>query len=115
MTDGTHDVGLTALIIDGVAHGFSINGQAFILLTIGLVPALQCKVEMHGIYADQYITDDGHARYGVALVLVSAEKTFPGLFHRAIRRNFWGQPADRWICLASFIAVSTASLPPERK
>jgi len=75
MPDGTHDVSLKALVVDGVAHGFSINGQAFVLLTIGLVPAL----EMHGIHADQNITDDGHARYDVALVLVSAAETLPGL------------------------------------
>jgi len=40
MTDCAHDVSLMALIVDGVAHRFSINGQTFVLLTIGLVPAL---------------------------------------------------------------------------
>jgi hypothetical protein len=40
MTDCAHDVSLIALIVDGVAHGFSINGQRFVLLTIGLTPAL---------------------------------------------------------------------------
>ena len=28
-------------------------------------------VKMHGIHADQYITDDGQTRYGVAIILVS--------------------------------------------
>jgi branched-chain amino acid transport system permease protein len=32
MTDCAHDVGLIALIIDGVAHGFSINCQTFVLI-----------------------------------------------------------------------------------
>ena len=40
MTDCAHDVGLMALIVDGVAHRFSINGETLVLLTIGLVPAL---------------------------------------------------------------------------
>ena len=40
MTDYAHDVSLIALIVDGVTHGFSINGQRFIVLSIGLVPAL---------------------------------------------------------------------------
>jgi len=40
MTDCAHDVSLIALIVYCVTHGFSINGQTFVLLTIGLVPAL---------------------------------------------------------------------------
>jgi len=38
---------------------------------------------MHGVHADQYITDDGQARYDVALVLVSAAETLPGLLSKA--------------------------------
>ena len=83
MTDCAHDVSLIALIVDGVAHGFSIHGQRFVLLSIGLVPALQCTVEMHGVHADQYITDDGQARYDVALVLVSAAETLAGFLSQA--------------------------------
>ena len=79
MTDCTHDVGLIALIVNGVAHGFSIDGQSFILLTIDLVPALQCMVEMHGIHANQHVTDDGQAGYDVTLVLVTAAETLAGL------------------------------------
>ena len=33
---------------------------------------------MHGLHADQYITDDGQARYDVALVLVPATETLAG-------------------------------------
>jgi len=40
MTDCAHDVSLIAMIVDGVAHGFAINGQRLVVLTIGLVPAL---------------------------------------------------------------------------
>ena len=35
-----HDMVLIALIVDGVTHGFSINGQRFVVLSIGLIPAL---------------------------------------------------------------------------
>ena len=83
MTDCAHDVSLIALIVDGVAHGFPVNGQRFVVLTIGLVPALQGTVKMHRVDADQYITDDGQARYDVALVLVSAAETLPGLLSKA--------------------------------
>ena len=78
MTNCAHDMGLIALIVNGVTHGFSINGQRFVVLTIGLVPALQCTVEMHGVDADQYITDGGQTRYDVALVLVPAAETLAG-------------------------------------
>ena len=78
MTHCAHDMGLIALIVDGVTHGFSINGQRFVVLTIGLIPALQCTVEMHGVHADQYITDGGQARYDVTLVLVTAAETLAG-------------------------------------
>ena len=40
VTDNTHDVGLVASVVDGVTHGFAVNGQGFVLLTMGLVPAL---------------------------------------------------------------------------
>ena len=82
MTDCAHDVSLIALIVDGVAHRFSINGQTFILLTIGLVPALQGTVKMHGVDTDKYVTDDGQARYDVAPILVSAAETLPGLLSK---------------------------------
>ena len=83
MTDCAHDVSLIALIVDGVTHGFSINGQRFVVLTIGLVPALQGTVKMHGVHADQYVTDDGQTRYDVALVLVPAAETLSGPLSKA--------------------------------
>ena len=78
MTNCAHDMGLIALVVDGVTHGFPINGQRFVVLTIGLIPALQCTVKMHGVHADQYITDGGQARHDVALVLVPATETPAG-------------------------------------
>ena len=83
MPDYAHDVSLISLIVDGVAHGFAVNGQRFVVLSIGLVPALQCTVEMHGVHADQYITDGRQARYDVTLVLVSAAETLSGFLSKA--------------------------------
>jgi len=40
VADGADDVSLMALIVDGGAHGFTINGQTLIVLRIGVVPAL---------------------------------------------------------------------------
>jgi len=82
MTDGTHDVSLTAVIIESIAHGFSVNGQSFVVLTIGLVPVLEGTVEMHGVHPDEHLTDDGQARYEVAFVLVAAAETLPGLLSK---------------------------------
>ncbi len=93
MTDCAHDVSLIALIVDGVAHGFPVNGQGFVVLTIGLVPALQCTIEMHGVHADQYITDDGQTRYDVALVLVPAAETLSGPLSKAFSPIRDGQVA----------------------
>ena len=78
MTHYAHDMGLISLIVNGVTHGFSINGQRLVVLSIGLIPALQGTVQMHGVYADQDITDDGQARYDIALVLVSAAEALSG-------------------------------------
>ena len=84
MTDGTHDVSLITLIVDSVAHGFSINGQRVILLRIALVPALQCTVEMCGVHADQDIADDGQARDDVALVLAATPEALASLLAQAV-------------------------------
>ena len=93
MTDYAHDVSLIALIVDGVAHGFAVNGQRFVVLTIGLVPALQGTVKMHRVDADQYVTDDGQARYDVSLVLVPAAETLSGSLPKAFSPIRDGQVA----------------------
>jgi hypothetical protein len=36
MTDSANDVGLIALIVYGIAHGFSISGQEVVLFAIGM-------------------------------------------------------------------------------
>ncbi len=66
-----------------LAHGFSICGQTFVLLTIHLVPALEGTVELHRIRMDEHITDGGQTGYGTASVLIPAAETLPGLLSRA--------------------------------
>ena len=93
MTDCAHDVSLIALIVDGVAHGFPVNGQRFVVLSIGLVPALQGTVKKHRVDADQYVTDEGQTRYDVALVFVPAAETLSGPLSKAFSPIRDGQVA----------------------
>lgn len=79
MPDNAHDVDLITLFIDGVAHGFAVNGQAFVLLAIVLVPALQSAVEVIGIDADKNVADDIEARDVVALVTIPTPEAASGL------------------------------------
>ena len=83
MAHDAHDVGLISLFIDGVAHGFAVNGEAFVLFPIELVPALQGAVEVKGIDADKDITDDVLAWDEIAAVFVAAAEALPGLGAKA--------------------------------
>jgi len=44
MTDNAENMDLMPLIIDGVEHGFAVDGKSFVLLSVGFVgPAgLRC-------------------------------------------------------------------------
>lgn len=79
MPDNAHDVDLIALFVDGVAHGFAVNGQAFVLLAIVLVPALQCAIEVIGIDADKNIADNIEARNMVTFVAIPTAEAASGL------------------------------------
>ena len=84
MTHHAHDVGLMALLIDGVTHGFTVYGQAFIRLPIGLVPALQGMVQRDGINADKDIAEDGETGDDVAPVFSAAAETLSCLLTETI-------------------------------
>jgi hypothetical protein len=58
MADDAENMGLMSLIIDGVAHGLAVDGQTFVLLSIGLVPTLQGLVQLYGIDANQDLADN---------------------------------------------------------
>ena len=57
MAHHTHDVGLISLVIEGVAHGLAVDGQAFVS-ALGVVPLLQGPIQVLGIDADQQIPED---------------------------------------------------------
>jgi len=40
MAHHAHDVGLISLIIEGIAHGLAVDGQAFVCSAVGVVPLL---------------------------------------------------------------------------
>ncbi len=84
MPDNAHDVDLIAVFIDGVAHGFAVNGQAFVLLTIELIPALQRAIKVLGIDANKHIADDIETWYVVAFVTIPAFKTASGLLAEVV-------------------------------
>jgi len=83
-TDDTHDMGLMTVLIDGVAHRLSVNGETFVLLSMTLVPALQGAVQMSGFDADEHIADDGLAGDDVAGFLAAAAEALPGLWAEAV-------------------------------
>ena len=84
MTDDTHDMGLMPLRIDGVAHGFTVYGETFILLPIDVIPPLQGAVKIYGIDADEDISKDGEARNQVATLFAAAIEALSGFLAKAV-------------------------------
>jgi hypothetical protein len=78
MADDAENMGLIPLLIDGIGHGFAVDGQAFVFLGVSLVPALQGSIQMRGIDPDQDIPDDGFAGDGVTALEVTAAETLSG-------------------------------------
>jgi hypothetical protein len=68
VADHPHDVGLMSLFVEGVAHGFTVDGEAFIGLAIGCIPTLQGAIESLGVDADEAIPEDGFARHLISAV-----------------------------------------------
>ena len=46
MADNAHNVGLTALLINRVFHSFTVNGKAFVVLSVRFMPLLQSQIEL---------------------------------------------------------------------
>lgn len=84
VADNAQDVDLIAVFIDGVFHGLAVNGQAFVLLTMELVPALQGAIKVFGIDADENIADDREARRLVAFVAIPAFESTSGLLAEVV-------------------------------
>src|SRR5664280_1930739 len=77
MTNGAHDVGLTALLINRVFHGFTVNGQTFNVLSVCFMPLLQGQIELLRIHADKHITKDGFTGYLKTALHVAATEPLP--------------------------------------
>jgi len=79
MADDAHDMGLIALLVDGVAHRFAVDGEALVFFAIEFVPALQGAVEFHWIDADEQIADDVFARHEPTTLFATAAETLSRL------------------------------------
>ena len=75
MADGAHDMSLSGILIEGVAHGFSIDGQALINLGILGIPGTERSVELLGIGTDQGIAEHGDTRHFVNALAFSTTKS----------------------------------------
>lgn len=85
MTDHAHDMGLAALLVDGVAHRLAVDGEALIDARVKLVPAPQGAVEMVRIDTDEDIPEDELARHQVAPLPVTTSEALAGLGAEALR------------------------------
>lgn len=79
MADHAHDVCGMALTVDGVTHGFAIDGERGIVLGIGFVPALEGLVEQGRVDADEDLTDGGDTGDDIVAFDIGATEAFSGL------------------------------------
>jgi hypothetical protein len=75
MADRAHDMRLSVIVIHGVAHGFSIDGQALVNSAILGSPGAECSIELLGIDPDQRIADHGDTRHFVNTLAFSATES----------------------------------------
>jgi len=59
MADDAENMGLTGVLVDGITHGLTIDGQALVIGALLCVPALQGTIQMHRIDSSEHIADDG--------------------------------------------------------
>ncbi len=83
MTDHAQNMGLIALIIDGVTHGLAVDGKTFVFLSEGFVPAVQGSVQFYGIDADQDIADNRLTWDDVTFLDTTAAEALPGIVAEA--------------------------------
>ena len=75
MADRTHDMSLLIVAIDCITHGFSIDGQALVDLTILGIPGTERAIELFRIDTDQRLADHGETGYFVNTMTFSATKS----------------------------------------
>jgi hypothetical protein len=77
MTDDTHDMSLTTLLIYSVAHRLAINRKGFVFITIHFIPSPERMVKLCRINTDKQITNDIFAGNNTTSVFTTAGETFP--------------------------------------
>ena len=73
-----------SLLINGVAHRLAVDGEAFVLFSVGFVPALQGTVQMQRIDTDEDIADDVLAWNDIAALFTTASETLTRLGSKTI-------------------------------
>ncbi len=58
MSDDAHNVSLLSLLVNRVTHGFTVNGEALILLPKHRIPFLEGGIELNRVDTNQNVTDD---------------------------------------------------------
>lgn len=76
MADDTHDVGL-AVIINRIAHRLAVYGEARVLLSIDVVPAVEGRIQPDRVDPDQHVADDPFAGNDAVSVFKAAAEALP--------------------------------------
>lgn len=87
MADRTHDMGLVGLFVDGMAHGFPVNGQTLIDLAVLGVPGIERSIELLGGDANQRVADDRDTRYLVNPITFSTTESTARLLPQRLDPN----------------------------
>ena len=72
MTDDAHHMSWVTLRVEGIAHGFAVEGQTFVFPGVGLIPAAQGAVQVRRVDADQHVADDRLAGHDVTTLFATA-------------------------------------------
>jgi len=81
VTDDAYDVSLTIILIQGIAHGFAVDGHRLILFTVCFIQALQRLIQLDGVNAD-----DVFAWYDeTAIIVASASEARAGFLTKTLR------------------------------
>ena len=84
MTDNAEDMRLATGLVDGVAQGLAVDGQALVGSGVLRVPALQGAVEQRRVDAGEHIAEAGAAGDLIAAVAIAATKTCTGLLSQVL-------------------------------
>ena len=75
VADDAHDVNLSAIVVNGITHGFAVDGQAFVGCAVLGIPLLERSIQFYGIDSNQYVTYGAFAGDTVFSVTVVTAKS----------------------------------------